>query len=82
MYGSISSCFVHLRKPDTDTLLLGMDIENTHKEQIMNIENTSKFLHLAQGLGISSTLQESHQSTHLQQLGAYCLISDKKTAPS
>ncbi len=40
----ISSCFVHIRKPDADIFRLALDIAQTPAEQILYIENTPMFV--------------------------------------
>lgn len=74
--GFISSCFVHLRKPDVDIFLLALDIAQTPLHQIVYIENTALFVQIAQGLGIRSILHHDFQSTSMQ-LAALGLNSDK-----
>ena len=59
----ISSCFVHLRKPDTDIFRLALDIAQTPAEQVVYIENTPMFVQIAEGLGIKSILHTDYKST-------------------
>ncbi len=59
----ISSCFVHLRKPDADIFRLALDIAQTPVEQILYIENTPMFVQIAEGLGIRSILHTDYKST-------------------
>src|ERR1700693_4867517 len=59
----ISSCFVHIRKPDTDIFRLALDIAQTPPEQILYIENTPMFVQIAEGLGIQSILHTDYKST-------------------
>jgi putative hydrolase of the HAD superfamily len=59
----ISSCFVHLRKPDTDIFRLALDIAQTPAGQIVYIENTPMFVQIAEGLGIPSIIHTDYQST-------------------
>ena len=59
----ISSCFVHLRKPDADIFRLALDIAQTPIEQILYIENTPMFVQIAEGLGIQSILHVDYRST-------------------
>jgi HAD superfamily hydrolase (TIGR01509 family) len=59
----VSSCFVHLRKPDTDIFRLALDIAQTPTEQIVYIENTPMFVEIAEGLGIQSILHTDWKST-------------------
>jgi FMN phosphatase YigB (HAD superfamily) len=48
----ISSCLVHIRKPDADIFRLAPDIAQAPAEQVIYIENTPMFVHIAEGLGI------------------------------
>ncbi|MEO8338638.1 MAG: HAD family phosphatase [Nitrospirota bacterium] len=59
----ISSCFVHLRKPDADIFRLALDIAQTPARQVVYIENTPMFVQIAEGLGIRSILHTDYQST-------------------
>jgi putative hydrolase of the HAD superfamily len=59
----ISSCFVHLRKPDTDIFRLALDIAQVPARQIVYIENTPLFVQVAEGLGIRGILHTDYQST-------------------
>ena len=49
----ISSCFVHLRKPDTEIFRLALDIAQTTTEQIIYHRNTPMFVQIAEGYGNS-----------------------------
>jgi putative hydrolase of the HAD superfamily len=59
----ISSCFVHIRKPDADIFQLALDISQTPARQVVYIENTPMFVQVAEGLGIRSILHTDYQST-------------------
>jgi len=59
----ISSCFVHMRKPDVDIFRLALDIAQAPPSQIVYIENTPMFIQIAEGLGIRSILHVDLQST-------------------
>ena len=59
----ISSCFVHLRKPDTDIFRLALDIAQAPARQVVYIENTPMFVQVAEGLGIRSILHTDYRST-------------------
>jgi putative hydrolase of the HAD superfamily len=59
----ISSCFVHLRKPDADIFRLALDIAQTSARQVIYIENTPMFVQVAEGLGIQSILHTDYRST-------------------
>jgi putative hydrolase of the HAD superfamily len=59
----ISSCFVHLRKPDVEIFKLALDIMQTPVERIVYIENTPMFVQIAESLGIHSILHTGYKST-------------------
>jgi len=59
----ISSCFVHLRKPDADIFKLALDIAQTPGRQIVYIENTAMFVQIAEGMGIRSILHTYYKTT-------------------
>ena len=59
----ISSCFVHIRKPDVDIFRLALDIAQAPAEQVVYIENTPLFVQIAEGLGIRSILHTDYKST-------------------
>ncbi|MGC2657702.1 MAG: HAD hydrolase-like protein [Bryobacteraceae bacterium] len=59
----ISSCFVHLRKPDIEIFRLALDVSQTTAEQVIYIENTELFVQIAEGLGIKSILHTNYRST-------------------
>ena len=62
----ISSCFVHLRKPDANIFRLALDITQTPANQVLYIENTPMFVQIAEGLGIQSILHTDYKSTSAQ----------------
>lgn len=59
----ISSCFVHIRKPDADIFRLALDIAQAPVRQVVYIENTPMFVKTAEGLGIRSILHTNYKST-------------------
>jgi putative hydrolase of the HAD superfamily len=72
----ISSCFVHLHKPDADIFRLALDVAQTSAHQIVYIENTAMFVQVAEGLGIRSILHTNYPSTRAQ-LAALGLPTDE-----
>ena len=72
----ISSCFVHLRKPDADIFRLALDIAQTPAEQVVYIENTPLFVEVAEGLGVRSVLHTDYRSTSAK-LAAFGLPDDE-----
>ena len=59
----ISSCFVHLRKPDADIFRLALDIAQVPACQIVYIENTPLFVQIAASFGIRNILHTGYKST-------------------
>ncbi|MDR3586467.1 MAG: HAD family phosphatase [Desulfosporosinus sp.] len=59
----ISSCFVHVRKPDADIFRLALDIAQVPAQHVVYIENTPMFVQIAKGLGIRSILHTDYKST-------------------
>ena len=59
----VSSCYVHLRKPDPDIFRLALDIAQTPGGQVLSIENTAMFVQVAEGFGIRSILHTGYRST-------------------
>ena len=65
----ISSCFVHLRKPDADIFRLALDIAQAPARQVVYIENTPMFVQIAEGLGIRSILHSEITSSTCAKSG-------------
>ena len=67
----ISSCFVHIRKPDADIFILALDIAQVRPAQAVFLDNTPMFVQIAEGLGIQGILHTDCKSTQtkLSHLG-------------
>lgn len=76
----ISSCFVHVRKPDADIYRFALDIAQTPVRQIVYIENTPMFVEVAEGLGIRSLLHTDYKST-CENLASLGLSKDPSHGP-
>jgi len=59
----ISSCYVHLRKPDAGIFRLALDTAQVPVDQVLYIDNTPMFVEVAQGLGIRAILHADYNST-------------------
>jgi putative hydrolase of the HAD superfamily len=59
----ISSCFVHVRKPDADIFRLALDIAQVPARSVVYIEDNPMFVRIAEGLGIKSILHTEYKST-------------------
>jgi putative hydrolase of the HAD superfamily len=62
----ISSCFVHLRKPDPEIFRLALDVAQTPARHVLYLENTPMFVEIAESLGIRSILHKDYKSTCTQ----------------
>jgi putative hydrolase of the HAD superfamily len=72
----VSSCFVHVRKPDADIFHLALDIVQTPAQKVLYIEDTRMFVQIAEGLGIRSILHTDYIST-CAKLVSFGLQSDE-----
>jgi len=73
----ISSCFVHIRKPDADMFWLALDIAQVPARHVVYIENTPMFVEIAEGMGIRSILHTDYKST-CAKLASFGLQNGKK----
>ena len=71
----ISSCFVHIRKPDVDIFRLALDIAQAPACRVVYIENTPMFVEIAESLGIRSILHTDYPST-CAKLASFGLPND------
>jgi putative hydrolase of the HAD superfamily len=72
----VSSCFVHVRKPDEDIFRLALDIAQVPARHVVYIENTPMFVQIAEGLGIRSILHTDYRST-CAKLASFGLQNDE-----
>ena len=70
----ISSCFVHIRKPDAEIFRLALDISQAPAQQVIFIDNTLMFTQVAEDLGIKSILHMDYQTTYLK-LASFGLLN-------
>ncbi len=59
----ISSCYVHLRKPDADIFRIALDICQVPAKNIVYIENNPMFVQIAESMGINIILHTDLKST-------------------
>jgi len=67
----ISSCFVHLRKPDADIFKLALDVAQVPATEVVYIEDRPLFVQAAEAVGIRGLRHTDLASTrdHLAALG-------------
>lgn len=71
----VSSCFVHIRKPNAEIFRLALDIVQAQARHVVYVENTPMFVEIAEGLGIRSVLHTGCDATRAQ-LAALGLTSE------
>lgn len=59
----ISSCFVHLRKPEAEIFRLALDVAQIPAKDAVYIENTPMFVDVAKNIGIRGILHTDYKST-------------------
>lgn len=72
----ISSCFVHVRKPDADIFWFALDITQVPAGQVVYIENAPMFVQIAESLRIRSILHTDYKST-CAKLASFGLQNDE-----
>ncbi len=72
----VSSCYVHIRKPDTRIFKLALDMAQVPENGVVYIDDLQMFVDVATDFGIKSICHKDYLSTakELAQLG---LITDK-----
>jgi putative hydrolase of the HAD superfamily len=67
----ISSCFVHLRKPDSDMFQVALDAAQVKPQQVAYIGDSDIFVYVASALGITGIVHKGYKNTkeELAQLG-------------
>ena len=65
----ISSCFVHLRKPETAIFQLALDIAQVPARQIVYIDNTALFVQIAEEFGMRGLRHTDYHSTAAKLAG-------------
>jgi putative hydrolase of the HAD superfamily len=72
----ISSCFVHVRKPDPGIFRFALDIAQVDVTRVVYIENTPMFVRVGESVGIRSILHTDFRSTRAK-LAAFGLKDDE-----
>jgi putative hydrolase of the HAD superfamily len=68
----VSSCFVHLRKPDADIFRMALDMAQVPPGQVVYLEDRAMFVETARGLGIQAIHHTGFDTTR-RMLEAYGL---------
>ncbi len=70
----VSSCFVHVRKPDEDIFRIALDTSQSEPERVAYVDDRCMFVEVATGLGIQGIHHTGMQDT-LERLGALGLVT-------
>jgi len=67
----VSSCFVHVRKPDPDIYRIALDIAQVGPENVIYIDDRAMFVEIAADLGIRGIHHRGYDATRasLEELG-------------
>jgi len=73
----ISSCFVGMRKPDSDIFRLALDLAQAKPSQVIFIDNSAMFVQVAEAPGIRGVLHADYTST-CETLASFGLWTDQE----
>ncbi len=59
----VSSCFVHLRKPDPEIFRMALDLAQVPPQQVLYFDDREMFIEVARNLKINSILHRSTETT-------------------
>lgn len=59
----VSSCYVHLRKPDVDLFRLALDVAQVEPEQVVYIDDRAMFVQVARTLGMHCVHHTEYSKT-------------------
>lgn len=62
----VSSCFVHVRKPDEEIFRMALDMAQVAPQDTVYIDDRSMFVDVAEGLGLTGIIHESFARTKAQ----------------
>lgn len=62
----VASCFVHIRKPDTDIYTLALDVSQARPQEVAYIDDRAMFVEVASSLQITGILHTDLESTRLK----------------
>lgn len=76
----ISSCFVHVRKPDADIYRIALDIAQVPPAQVAYMDDRNMFVQVAEGLGIHGIHHTSYASTCAQLAAIGLKLEERRNA--
>jgi putative hydrolase of the HAD superfamily len=76
----ISSCFVHVRKPDEDIYRIALDIAQVPPEQVAYLDDRLMFVQVAECLGIRGVHHTGYASTCAQLASIGLKLEERRSA--
>jgi putative hydrolase of the HAD superfamily len=76
----ISSCFVHVRKPDEDIYRIALDIAQVPPEQVAYLDDRLMFVQVAETLGIHGVHHTSYASTCTELASIGLKLEERRSA--
>ncbi len=74
----ISSCYVHIRKPDANIFRLALDTAQVSPDEVVYIDDVQMFTDIATDLGIKSILHTNWHSTSAALADMGLLVENNK----
>jgi len=67
----ISSCFIHIRKPDEDVFRIALDVAQVPTDQVVYIDDRAMFVEVARKMGIEGIVHTNYETTRkaLEDMG-------------
>lgn len=67
----VSSCFVHVRKPDAEIFRIALDVAQVDADAVVYLDDRPMFVEVARGLGVRGVVHTSYEDSkrHLAELG-------------
>ena len=62
----VSSCFVHVRKPDEDIFRMALDVTQVLPEEVVYLDDRAMFVEVAEGLGLKGIVHRSFEQTRTE----------------
>lgn len=72
----VSSCIVHLRKPDSDIFELAIEVAHVPAEKVLIVDNNAFFCEVEQGLGMHNVVHLEREST-CTRLESFGFLTDE-----
>ncbi len=65
----VSSCFVHVRKPDEDIYRIALDLSDASPDEVLYVDDRAMFVEVAEGLGFKGLHHKGYEQTRASLAG-------------